>query len=362
MVPKILVSIRMAFKAKMSQLPKLLPANQLLSVEERQVRDEEIKNSIHTGLPPGTRRGKFSKAGPRKLQHDGTAPDHTIKPTHKRRHIQVANASCSESSDHPIYSLLESVFLKRRQSGDLWPKIIEPNVVRDCIQNFRSWMIGDGHATACCAVCAQLVSPEDQSQLMKNGPELRFLMNYRGGNMEEGGKRNELDMVDGDVLDSCGQNIDGSFNVCKTCIESLAKLQIPRLSIANNLFCGCCQRQPSYLAGLTQVEEMVIARGRAFGSIIKLRPFGTNPGICYRRVKGHVVVVPLPPQSLLNVLPCSTDDLMDRIQVCRLGHRLKSRLKLIRFSGTSSIITSVVDTDRYRDPGNLGWENRTNRV
>lgn len=314
MVTKIIVAIRTISNAKMSQLPKLSPANQLLSVEQQQVRDEEIKNSIHAGLPPRTRRGKFSNGGPRKRQHIDIRPDQAIDSPSKQQYVHVAEVSRSESGDHPIHNLLESVFRKRQQSGDLWPRIIEPNVVRDCIQSFRRWMIGDSHATACCAVCAQLVPPEERSQLMMDGPELEFLMDDCRRNMREEVKQTRCEVVNREVLDSCGQNIDGSFEVCKTCVESLRRLQIPRLSIANNLFCGCCQSQPSYLAGLTQVEEMVIARGRAFGSIIKLRPYGTNPGVCYRRVKGHVVVVPLHPQSLLNVLPCSTDDLMDRIQ------------------------------------------------
>lgn len=324
MVTKRIVAELTISKAKMSRLPRLAPANQLLSVEQRQVRDEEIKNSIHAGLPPRTRRGKFSHGGPRKrrnvdirpddIRTDDIRPDNVLDSPSKQQYVHVAEASRSESGDHPVHDLLESVFRKRQESSDLWPRLIEQNLVRDCIQSFRRWMVGDGHATACCAVCAQLVPPKERSQLMVDGPKLEFLMDNCRRSMGEEVKKTGCAVVNREVLDSCGQNINGSFEVCKTCVESLRRLQIPRLSIANNLFCGCCESQLSYLAGLTQVEEMVIARGRAFGSIIKLRPYGTNPGVCYRRVKGHVVVVPLQPQSLLNMLPCSTDDLMDRIQ------------------------------------------------
>lgn len=100
-------------------------------------------------------------------------------------------------------------------------------MVRDCLQNFRVIIIGDGHTTACCPVCTQLVPPQDQSKLTKDGHELGFVLYDIGGNSDEGGKWNELAVVGGGVVDSCGKNIDGSFNVRKTCIESLVRLEIP---------------------------------------------------------------------------------------------------------------------------------------
>lgn len=156
-------------------------------------------------------------------------------------------------------------------------------------------MVGDGHAAACCVVCAQLVLTMTLSQLLIDGLQWQFLTTQVRRRMEEDGKQNECREVDETVLDSCGQNLNGSYDVCKKCVKSLGKLQYPWLSLANYLFCECWQKQLNYLAELTQIEQMVITSGRAFGSIINLQPNGSNPGVCYIRVKNYVVVVPLHP-------------------------------------------------------------------
>jgi hypothetical protein len=67
--------------------------------------------------------------------------------------------------------------------------------------------------------------------------------------------------------------------------------------MSNGLNSGCCQQKPAYLERLSQLEEMVIARGRTFGSMIKLWPGNMISSVCYHQVKGNVVVVPLEPKS-----------------------------------------------------------------
>lgn len=187
------------------------------------------------------------------------------------------------------------------------------------VQQFRDFLMSNDHRIECCAVCGQLVRKSELSCFESSTKEVQLIRNREE---RDGGAH---------YLDRCGArqqpgvepegtswlDITNSpyYNICFSCSKELSQGRLPRLSIANGMNVGCCQDEPLHLAGLTQLEEIVISRSRAFGSIIKLRAVGMSPDACYRRVKGHVVVVPLRPQSLLNVLPCTENDLVDRIQV-----------------------------------------------
>lgn len=285
---------------------RLMPAGRLLSEREVQIRNEAITEAICKGLPKRTRRGNFKHviSTDHELNIESKEEDDVLGDRKRNRR------ETNEGQVRMVGEMLDCAFEERRELSDQWPSAVEEATIRQSVQRFREWITGNSHATSCCTVCAQLVSPMSLKQVLEVSPELELLTRRQQQQQQQ-----QQDDQYGEMLDQCRRNSDGSCNVCTSCLESLEKGNVPRLAMANGLCCGCSQDQPECLVGLTHMEEMVIARGRAFGSIIKLRPSGMNAAGYYRRMKGHVVVVPMQPQSLLNVLPCSENDLSDRIQV-----------------------------------------------
>lgn len=78
----------------------------------------------------------------------------------------------------------------------------------------------------------------------------------------------------------------------------------------------CCHQFPTELEDLTLVEEGVIARAHQLVSILKLRPASrTSPDSIYKGIRGHAVVLPQNPGSLVGMLPSSTFQVEDIIRV-----------------------------------------------
>ncbi|KAL0630526.1 hypothetical protein Q9L58_010627, partial [Maublancomyces gigas] len=170
------------------------------------------------------------------------------------------------------------------RASDKWPPELPFDRLGRFVQEFREFLVQENHATECCSTCAQLVPVSELGQYGEDTPEVQLV---RTKEKEHEGKI---------YFDRCGVHCDSGsathctgFDICSSCSRALKFGKLPRLSIANGLDVGCCPNIPLYLTGLSQLEEIVISRGRAFGNIIKLRAPGMSPDACYQRVKGHVV-------------------------------------------------------------------------
>ena len=97
-------------------------------------------------------------------------------------------------------------------------------------------------------------------------------------------------------LDCCGKygkEPDEELWFCDTCKRALTAIQAPKFVWYNQVNFTTCAQFPMELAGLTLVEEALIARAHTVISILNLRPAGgSKPTATYQRIRGHAVVLP----------------------------------------------------------------------
>jgi hypothetical protein len=86
---------------------------------------------------------------------------------------------------------------------------------------------------------------------------------------------------------------------------------------------------PESLRGLSIVEQQVISRSRWYGMIVKLSSTSPNPRINYFHLKGNVIVVPLKPSKLCDVLPSPLLRLTESIKVVWVGKKKPSEKILL---------------------------------
>ena len=110
---------------------------------------------------------------------------------------------------------------------------------------------------------------------------------------------------------------DCELNVCQECYNHLTNnpLQLPKYSILNSLNYGCKADAPLPLQNLHYIVEFIIARGRIYGSILKVSRTQRQGAISYPHLTGHVVVVPQNPEPLLTILPWSELSLTESLKV-----------------------------------------------
>jgi hypothetical protein len=119
-------------------------------------------------------------------------------------------------------------------------------------------------------------------------------------------------------LDDCARQ-GTLWNSCSVCYSSLLRHQIPKFSSRNRINVTFCQHYPAVLEGLTLTEEYLIAKSHPVGVVLKLRPGGRPSPINHHALRGHFIVIPQDPDSLLHILPCPRLRFTQLIKVLWLG-------------------------------------------
>ena len=155
---------------------------------------------------------------------------------------------------------------------------------------------------------------------------------------------------------------NNELNVCQECHNHLTNypLQLPKYSILNSLNYGCNTDVPLPLQNLHYIEELIIARGRIYGSILKVSRTNGKGAISYPHLKGHVVVVPQNPEPLLTILPRSELSLTESLKVAYSSYSFLKKEKSSTLKGLSpeiiANITMLIDIRLF------GLENRMHPI
>jgi hypothetical protein len=122
-------------------------------------------------------------------------------------------------------------------------------------------------------------------------------------------------------------------------MNALKANQLPRLALANSLYMG---EVPEELAGLTPLEETVIARCRVKAMIYRMEYDGKEPkklnGVPVgglpnkqRRLDGNVLIFPQHPEYLSNLLPPPIDDILQYVCIMIIGSEIPDSEWLQRY-------------------------------
>ncbi len=131
-------------------------------------------------------------------------------------------------------------------------------------------------------------------------------------------------------IDCCAIS-DNDICLYLTCSRLLLLENRPKFGIFNSLPHMDCQLYPLALADLSMAEEAAIACAYPVVSILKLRPFGVFNPAAYSYIKGHIVLLPQNPASLLTLFPSQTLALYDVIRLVRAGQGCPTDLDLQYF-------------------------------
>ncbi|TFK57774.1 hypothetical protein BDN72DRAFT_782873, partial [Pluteus cervinus] len=97
--------------------------------------------------------------------------------------------------------------------------------------------------------------------------------------------------------------------------------KVPPLSLANRTWLGDV---PPELDGLTVVEEGLISRCRSRAWIMQLREERKGQPFHQRGLRGHIIIYPQRPETVLNVLPPPLEDVVQPIAVIFVGSQRPS--------------------------------------
>ncbi|KAI0731011.1 hypothetical protein C8Q76DRAFT_588662, partial [Earliella scabrosa] len=112
-----------------------------------------------------------------------------------------------------------------------------------------------------------------------------------------------------------------SVTVCNECCRYWKRNKLPPLSYANGTFLGDV---PSELRELTFIEESIIAQCRAKCWVVHLREEKDSEDAPVtaqhqRGFKGHVIIYPQRPETLVKILPASLEEILTPICVIFVG-------------------------------------------
>ncbi|CAF4217031.1 unnamed protein product, partial [Adineta steineri] len=179
---------------------------------------------------------------------------------------------------------------KKSQIHSTWPAPIPTDLKKECLQQFLSQMSMSVLAEVTCAVC-NIRTPEQESikmpmseipniHLLKISDELKNLVintqssTSKNSNGSSTSKSSYFYYANDIILYVNGIYQENNMNMCilcQKCSNGLSKEQIPKFSVANNMWLGDI---PVELQGLTIPEEKLISLHRHNSCIIKLQsPF-----------------------------------------------------------------------------------------
>jgi len=155
-------------------------------------------------------------------------------------------------------------------------------------------------------------------------------------------------------LDKCGYN-NGTWSFCKPCHADILRSKIPKFSALNSVNVLMCDDYPTVLKDLTLIEECVLARRHPVGSILKLRPGNRRGPSNYYALRGHIIVFPQNPGSLLRILPSPSLKFQDIIKVFWVGkiqpssNDLKPFLQIRKHQVLMALLWLVDHNRHYHD-------------
>lgn len=216
-------------------------------------------------------------------------------------------------------------------SSDAWPSVVSPTLKGKIAENFRREISRDRLRSFVCCSCSSSIFTEHSVTVKRSElelsclqhPEMRFsgmppdLRHIKNANLDPDS------LQEGLLLDRRGMK-NAALTFCKDCSTNIQKGKTPPLSLANNLLLGDV---PAELHDLTIVEESVIARCRAKVCIIQLKAEDTDIVLpnTQRGMRGHVVIYPQKPDTLLSVLPPRMEDACTPICVVFVGSKRPSQ-------------------------------------
>ena len=115
-----------------------------------------------------------------------------------------------------------------------------------------------------------------------------------------------------------GEDGSLSLSLCPPCKSALSRQKLPRFALANLNVIGDV---PPELKGLTLVEEMLVARCRAKMCVVKLQDHRDDIELptVQRGIKGHIIVFPQHPETISNIMPPTTGDVVTPICILFCG-------------------------------------------
>ena len=113
--------------------------------------------------------------------------------------------------------------------------------------------------------------------------------------------------------------------LCQKCHNSLLKKNIPKFSVANDMWLGDV---PAELDGLTIPEEKLISLYRHNSCVIKLHSPFHSATTSQAALKGNCITFLQNIPNIVTSLPLALDDLCDTLKVIFVGARLPSPIQL----------------------------------
>ncbi|CAF4052892.1 unnamed protein product [Adineta steineri] len=140
--------------------------------------------------------------------------------------------------------------------------------------------------------------------------------------------------------------------LCQKCSNGLSKEQIPKFSVANNMWLGDI---PVELQGLTIPEEKLISLHRHNSCIIKLQSPFHSMATAQGALKGNCITFLQNTPKIVNSLPLKMADLCDTLKVIFIGARPPERLQLKRILTVRK--KKIVEALRWLKKYNILYKN-----
>ncbi|CAF1185962.1 unnamed protein product [Adineta steineri] len=256
---------------------------------------------------------------------------------------------------------------KKGQIHSTWPAPISTEVKEACLEQFLRQMSMSVLAEVTCAVC-NIRSPEKESikmpmseipniHLLKISDEFKnVIINIQSPTLKNSNgniiritksiqdyicnpdfildpstsKSSYFYYKNDIVLYVSGIYQENNMNMCilcQKCSNSLSKEQIPKFSVANNIWLGDI---PVELQGLTIPEEKLISLHRHNSCIIKLQSPFHSMATAQGALKGNCITFLQNTPNIVNSLPLKMADLCDTLKVIFIGARPPERIQLKR--------------------------------
>ena len=229
-------------------------------------------------------------------------------------HVEKKNARRAAR----LQSVQDAIIFEKDMASS-WPKVVEDNVVFQCLEDYRMGTIWTPRPICCvCGLERQTVidvkvtavdgSPINLYPLRVTDPHIPNCANFQYG----------LDAVDGAILEPLGfkdLTPDGVImQICSDCHSSLAKDRLPRLELANHLYRG---KLPDEFADLTWIEEMVCAKFRNTAHITRIYQSSdpSQPKVFHGNTCAHDMNL----VSTASVLPRTPADINGMLSVVFIG-------------------------------------------
>ncbi|CAF1325294.1 unnamed protein product [Adineta steineri] len=140
--------------------------------------------------------------------------------------------------------------------------------------------------------------------------------------------------------------------LCQKCSNGLSKQQIPKFSVANNMWLGDI---PVELQGLTIPEEKLISLHRHNSCIIKLQSPFHSMATAQGALKGNCITFLQNTPNIVNSLSLKMADLCDTLKVIFVGARPPERLQLKRILTVRK--KKIVEALRWLKKYNILYKN-----